>query len=150
MDEAVRIAQAGFYQHQPQVVVGLNRSGAVAMNINSDDAKLVLLCQAWMKYGLAKTVKPGSVILHSGAGRRCAAFREQGTGQDQRTAYLHLDRGRDRSPAYGTRAAGENVEIVWKLNGRYTARWLERLSIHKDRFATPSGMEGQPMLLPCH
>ena len=37
------------------------------MNINSGDAKLVLLCPAWKKYGTAKTVKAGTVILHSRA-----------------------------------------------------------------------------------
>ena len=62
---AVRIAQAEFDQHQPQVVVGSSRGGAVAMNINSGAAKLVLLCPAWRKFGKAKTVKPGTVILHS-------------------------------------------------------------------------------------
>jgi hypothetical protein len=63
--EAVHIAQAEFDKHQPQVVVGSSRGGAVAMSINSGDAKLVLLCPAWKKYGCAKTVKPGTVILHS-------------------------------------------------------------------------------------
>ena len=33
-DAAVRIAQAEFDQHQPDVVVGSSRGGAVAMNIN--------------------------------------------------------------------------------------------------------------------
>jgi hypothetical protein len=65
--EAVRIAQAEFDKHQPQVVVGSSRGGAVAMNINSGDTKLVLLCPAWKKYGTSKTVKPGTVILHSRA-----------------------------------------------------------------------------------
>lgn len=65
--EAVRIAQAEFDNHQPQVVVGSSRGGAVAMNINSGDAKLVLLCPAWKKYGTAKTVGPDTVILHSRA-----------------------------------------------------------------------------------
>jgi len=65
--EAVRIAQAEFDEHQPQVVVGSSRGGAVAMNMNSGDAKLVLLCPAWKKYGAATTVKPGTVILHSRA-----------------------------------------------------------------------------------
>jgi hypothetical protein len=37
----------------------------VAMNINSGSPKLVLLCPAWKKWGTAKTVKPGTVILHS-------------------------------------------------------------------------------------
>lgn len=64
---AVRIAQAEFDQHRPQVVVGSSRGGAVAMNINSGDARLVLLCPAWKKYGAASRVKPGTLILHSRA-----------------------------------------------------------------------------------
>ncbi len=65
--EAVRIAQAEFDPHQPQVVVGSSRGGAVAMNINSGTAKLVLLCPAWRKYGSVRSVKPGTLILHSRA-----------------------------------------------------------------------------------
>ena len=53
--EAVRIAQAEFDKHQPDVVVGSSRGGAVAMNINSGGAKLVLLCPAWKKFGNVKT-----------------------------------------------------------------------------------------------
>lgn len=64
---AVRIAQVEFDHHQPQVIVGSSRGGAVAMNMDSGGAKLVLLCPAWKKYGAAKTLKPGSVILHSRA-----------------------------------------------------------------------------------
>jgi len=64
---AVRIAQAEFDRHQPQVVVGSSRGGAVAVNIDSGTAKLVLLCPAWKKWGTAKSVKPGTVILHSRA-----------------------------------------------------------------------------------
>ena len=67
MEEAVRIAQAEFDQHRPQVVVGSSRGGAVAMNIDSGEARLVLLCPAWKKYGTATTVKPDRVILHSQA-----------------------------------------------------------------------------------
>jgi hypothetical protein len=37
------------------------------MNINSGDARLVLLCPAWKNWGTARTVKPGTVILHSRA-----------------------------------------------------------------------------------
>ena len=66
-NEAVSIAQAEFDQHQPAVVVGSSRGGAVALNINSRDARLVLLCPAWKKWGTARTVKPGTVILHSRA-----------------------------------------------------------------------------------
>ena len=64
---AVRIAQAEFDRHQPDVVVGSSRGGAVAMNIDTGGVKLVLLCPAWKKYGTARTAKPGTVILHSRA-----------------------------------------------------------------------------------
>jgi alpha-beta hydrolase superfamily lysophospholipase len=65
--EAVRIAQAEFDKHHPDVVVGSSRGGAVAMNIDSGEAKLVLLCPAWKRHGTNKTVKRGTVILHSRA-----------------------------------------------------------------------------------
>src|SRR5580692_6010822 len=64
-DEAVKIAQAEFDKHQPDVVVGSSRGGAVAMNIKIGEARLVLLCPAWKKYGTVKTVKPGTIIPHS-------------------------------------------------------------------------------------
>lgn len=66
-DEAVRIAQVAFDLHQPEAVVGSSRGGAVALNIDSRDARLVLLCPAWRKYGSATTAKHGTVILHSRA-----------------------------------------------------------------------------------
>jgi|SRR5579871_6690330 len=66
-EEAVRIAQAEFDMHQPDVVVGPSRGGAVAINLNSDAAKLVLLSPAWKRHGTARTVKPGTVVLHSRA-----------------------------------------------------------------------------------
>jgi len=37
------------------------------MNLKSGNARLVLLCPTWKKWGAAKTVKPGTVILHSRA-----------------------------------------------------------------------------------
>ena len=37
------------------------------MNINSGEARLVLLCPAWKRWGTARTVKTGTVILHSRA-----------------------------------------------------------------------------------
>jgi hypothetical protein len=66
-EAAVCIAQGEYDRHRPAVVVGSSRGGAVAMNIDSGDTPLVLLCPAWKKYGMAKTVKPGTVILHSRA-----------------------------------------------------------------------------------
>jgi len=66
-EAAVQIAQAECDKHQPQVVVGSSRGGAVAMNLNCGDARLVLLCPAWKRWGTAKTVKVDTVILHSRA-----------------------------------------------------------------------------------
>lgn len=63
-DEAVRIAQEEFDRHQPDVVVGASRGGGIAMNMNSGLARLVLLFPGWRKWK-AKTVKPGTIILHS-------------------------------------------------------------------------------------
>jgi hypothetical protein len=65
--EAVRIAQAEFDQHRPDVIVGSSRGAAVAMNIESGDTPLVLLCPAWKRWGTASTVKINSTILHSPA-----------------------------------------------------------------------------------
>ena len=65
--EAVRIAQAEFDRHRPEVVVGSSRGGAVALNIDSGQARLVLLCPAWRRWGTAKRAKPGTLILHSEA-----------------------------------------------------------------------------------
>jgi hypothetical protein len=65
--EAIKTAQDEFNRHQPDVVVGSSRGGSVAMNIESGDAKLVLLCPAWKNWGTANGVKPGTVILHSRA-----------------------------------------------------------------------------------
>ena len=63
--EAVRIAQAEYDRHQPDVIVGSSRGGAVAMNLDAGSTPLVLLCPAWRRWGTATTVKPGTVILHA-------------------------------------------------------------------------------------
>jgi hypothetical protein len=64
---AVRIAQAEFDKHRPDVVVGSSRGGAVALNTDSAETRLVLLCPAWKKWGIARAAKPGTIILHSEA-----------------------------------------------------------------------------------
>ena len=46
-EAAVRIAQAEYDRHRLDVVVGSSRGGAVAMNLDSGDTPLVLLCPAW-------------------------------------------------------------------------------------------------------
>ena len=64
---ALRTAQMAFDEHRPDSVVGSSRGGAVALNIDSNIARVVLICPAWRKWGVAKTVKPGTQILHSRA-----------------------------------------------------------------------------------
>jgi alpha-beta hydrolase superfamily lysophospholipase len=64
---AVRTAQAEYDRHRPDFIVGSSRGGAVAMNLDAGSTPLVLLCPAWKRWGSARTVKPGTVILHSEA-----------------------------------------------------------------------------------
>lgn len=64
-EAAVKTAQAEFDQHQPDVIVGSSRGGAVAMNIESGDSPLILLCPAWKNWGTVTKLKPNSVVLHS-------------------------------------------------------------------------------------
>lgn len=63
---ALSTAQSALDLHLPDVVVGSSRGGAVAANLKSGSARLVLLCPAWKKWGTAKTVKchrPGGLGL---------------------------------------------------------------------------------------
>jgi hypothetical protein len=64
-DAAIHVAQTQYDRHRPDVVAGSSRGGAVAMNIDSRDTPLVLLCPAWKTWGTATTVKRNTVILHS-------------------------------------------------------------------------------------
>jgi hypothetical protein len=64
---AVDIAQHAYDESQPDVVVGLSRGGAVAMNIDFGETPLVLMCPGWKRWGTAKTVGRKTVILHSRA-----------------------------------------------------------------------------------
>jgi hypothetical protein len=63
--QAVSTAQTEYDRHRPDVIVGSSRGGAVAMNIDSGSTPLVLLCPAWKRWGSVRTVKPGTVLLHS-------------------------------------------------------------------------------------
>ncbi len=66
-EEALRIAQGEVDRHHPDVIVGSSRGGAVAMNLDAGTRPLVLLCPAWKRWGTARRVRPGTVILHSEA-----------------------------------------------------------------------------------
>jgi len=101
--EAVKIAQAEFDKQRPQIVVGSSRGGAVAMNIDCGEAKLVLLCQG----GEGRDGDPAQ------PGRRyCSLRRFRRIGDEQ---WCDLDRGRKRSPAGGPGAAGGDVAGVWEV-----------------------------------
>lgn len=64
-DAAVKVAQAAYDQHRPDVIVGSSRGGAVAINLESAKTPLVLLCPAWKNWGSVNKLKSNSVILHS-------------------------------------------------------------------------------------
>ncbi|HXL08853.1 MAG TPA: alpha/beta hydrolase [Candidatus Bathyarchaeia archaeon] len=64
-DEAVKVAQAEFDAHQPDAIVGSSRGGAVALEVESGDTPLVLLCPAWKRWGRTTTAKRETTILHS-------------------------------------------------------------------------------------
>ena len=64
-NKAFATAQAAYDQLLPDVIVGSSRGGAIALNINSTDTPLVLLCPAWKNWGTVKTLKSNALILHS-------------------------------------------------------------------------------------
>jgi hypothetical protein len=64
---AVHTAQAEFDHNQPDVIVGSSRGGAIAMSLEAGPAPLVLLCPAWKRWGSVRTIKTGTVVLHSEA-----------------------------------------------------------------------------------
>jgi esterase/lipase len=63
--EAVRIAEAVWAEHRPDVVVGSSRGGAVALNMQSEHTPLVLLCPAWKRWGTVDCVHKPTIVLHS-------------------------------------------------------------------------------------
>jgi len=114
-EEAVQIAQDEFDKHKPHVVVGSSRGGAVAMNIKSGDARLVLLCPAWNQWGSARTVKPGTVILHSRADDVIPFSDSEELDLIIGLPASALIEVGKRSPLGRPGAAGEDVEGVWPL-----------------------------------
>ena len=63
--ESIRIAQSEYDNYCPDVIVGSSRGGGVAVNIESNDTPLVLLCPSWKNKRMANKVKSNTVILHS-------------------------------------------------------------------------------------
>lgn len=64
-DEAVAVAQATFEEWKPDIILGSDWGGAVAMNLAIGETPLILLSPAWKGRGKARTIMPSSLILHS-------------------------------------------------------------------------------------
>lgn len=64
---SVEIAQQHLDRHQPDVIVGSSRGGAVAMMLESGSTRIVLIAPAYKKFCNVSAVKPGTIILHSQA-----------------------------------------------------------------------------------
>lgn len=64
-DAALLTAQSEYNLHQPDVVVGSSRGGALALNIDSGSTPLVLMCPAWKNWGKFRKLKVNSLVLHS-------------------------------------------------------------------------------------
>ncbi len=62
---AVAQGQQIFDAHQPDVIVGSSRGGAVAMNLTTGPTPLVLLCPAWKNWGTTDRIAASSIVLHS-------------------------------------------------------------------------------------
>jgi len=62
---AIRTAQHAYDVGQPDVVVGLSRGGAIAMNIDIGETPLVLMCPGLKRWGKASTISKKTAILHS-------------------------------------------------------------------------------------
>ena len=67
--EAITIAQAYVDKYRPEVIVGSSRGGALAMNVASMGARLVLVAPAWNIYGPGSGIGADSTIIHSEADR---------------------------------------------------------------------------------
>lgn len=63
--DSVRIAQQEYDKVKPDCIVGSSRGGAVAMSLNVEDSKLVLIAPAWRNYNVSPCLYDDTVILHS-------------------------------------------------------------------------------------
>ncbi len=64
-EKTLHVAQEAFDQGGPDIVIGSSRGGAAAMNLSIGETPLLLICPAWKNWGEAKSVKSGTVIVHS-------------------------------------------------------------------------------------
>ena len=104
--ESVRIAQAEFDRHHPDVVVGSSRGGAVAMNFRPRLRGSSCSARRGRSGGRAKTVKPGTLILHSEADDVVPIAHSRELVTASGLARFGADHCWDRPPAGRSRAAG--------------------------------------------
>jgi pimeloyl-ACP methyl ester carboxylesterase len=66
---AVRAAQEAFDLIRPDLVVGVSRGGALALNMATGTTPLILLAPAWRMWGKATSTDSPCVIVHAEADR---------------------------------------------------------------------------------
>lgn len=63
--ESVKIAQDIIDKEAPEYIVGSSRGGAVAMEVDPKNAKLVLIAPAWKRFAVNPVIAGSTVVLHS-------------------------------------------------------------------------------------
>ena len=63
-DESVMIAQEYIDNESPDVIVGSSRGGAIAMAVNPQGARIILIAPAWKRFDVAPNLAPSTTILH--------------------------------------------------------------------------------------
>ena len=64
--QSLKIAQSAVDLHKPDFVIGSSRGGALAMSLNPQGAKLILIAPAWKKYNKTSSSLPAdTIVLHS-------------------------------------------------------------------------------------
>tara|TARA_Y100000310_G_C20684145_1_gene817900 strand:- start:1278 stop:1724 length:447 start_codon:yes stop_codon:yes gene_type:complete len=66
-NDSLIITQKAIDEHNPDVVVGSSRGGALVVNVDTKNARRVLIAPAWKKYGsqTANNIPGSTVILHA-------------------------------------------------------------------------------------
>ena len=64
-DLALKVAQESLVRNRPDIIVGSSRGGALAMNLDSGQLPLVLMCPAWKHWGSVGKVSKNTMIVHS-------------------------------------------------------------------------------------
>lgn len=140
---ALKAAQLAYDQYIPDVIVGSSRGGAVALNLNSAETPLVLLCPAWKNWGTACKLKPNSVILHSRADD-VIRFADS----EELVACSHLPPGTLMEVGHDHRLADEqSLEVMhWAcvmLTSGEALPWLEQDSDAAFSLSSPANATSQ-------